>query len=558
MNRIITTFTLILLLCVAPFSLAQETNSTPGAAEGGNTDTWRHFENLVTTISKAERELDQARKTLVNSQHETEREDARAEVERLYLELNSLKVAWEVWATGGVDMELFASADVTEKFNWQSELESVFEPILAELRRLTDRPRKIERLRSEQFEYQQRLLAAERAHETLTEYRVMAPSPELVNAFTVLENRWLGRRDDMKNKLDLVNYELNELLTSSVDTKEEAIDQLKKLFSGRILNLFLAVFAAIFVYLLIWQLNRLYTRYLLSRGKRPSLTARIIRLALVVVGAALAFLAAMVVLYTRGDWLLLGLLIIILVGMALALQRYLPGYMAEAKLMLNIGAVREGERVIYNGLPWKVQSLNVYSRLVNPVLSGGIIRLPLSALTPLVSRHYEKREPWFPTREKDYVVLSDNTFGQVVLQTPENVLLREIGSVTNFSTASFLEQNPRNLSLDGFAVILRFGLDYQHQADVTSTIPETLENYLTNRLQQHPVGEHIQSVTFEFAEAGASSLDFIGIVSVDSAAAGSYLQLNRLLQKIAVDACNENGWIIPFNQMTVHLERDGE
>lgn len=555
MNRLVVLLSL-LCLCLGPAPVLAQQSAASDASTQAQHSTWRHFENLVSTIDEVRQALDQARKALFSAQTEGERQQAQAELERLTQELNSLQLAWEMWATGGADLDLFRSPVEREKFNWKDELESVFEPILVELRRLTERPRKIERLRSEQLHYQQRLVAAETALASVAQYRAQAPTPELVRAFSELEQRWRKRRDELQGRLELVNFELHELLSPSVQSEQKTIETLKQLFSGRLLNLLLAILAALFVYIVIWQGNRLYSRWLMQRGRRPSLASRAVHLVLMVIGSVVALLAGMAVLYARGDWILLGLLIIILVGMALALQRYLPGYLSEAKLLLNIGAVREGERVIYNGLSWRVQALRVYSTLTNPCLTGGVLRLPLSSLTALASRPFDQREPWFPTHEGDYVVLSDDTFGRVVLQTPETVQLRVAGAITSFSTSAFLDHSPRNLSLDGFMVILRFGVDYRHQAQVTESVRAKLEAYISQRLQQHPLGENVQSVTLDFAQAGASSLDFLGIVGFDSAAAGSYLQLNRLLQRIAVEACNEYGWVIPFAQMSVHLARE--
>ncbi len=556
MNRIVALFCLVLMtVFVSPVQAQENENNAENTTEKQN-NTWRHFENLVTTIDEIEHDLDQARKALVQTEIESERKQAQAEVNRLNQELSSLQLAWEMWATGGVDLELFRTADEKQKFDWKDELESVFEPILVELRRLTERPRKIERLRSDQGHFQQRLSAAEAALGNVISYRSTAPSPELVAAFSALEKRWSKRRDDLQNRLDLINFELDELLSPSTEAEHNSVEALKELFSGRLLNLFLAILAAVTVYGLLWQGNRFYSNRMMRRGTSPSFATRVIHLALLVIGSVLAVFAAMMVFYVRGDWILLGLMIIILVGMALALQRFLPGYMSEAKLLLNIGAVREGERIVYNGLPWKVQALRVYSMLVNPVLTGGTLRLPLSVLSSEVSRPFAQHEPWFPTRENDYVVLADDTFGRVIMQSPETVQLRVLGAITTYSTSGFLDMTPRNLSLDGFSVILRFGIDYQHQAEVTDAIRDTLESYLSTHLKQQRLGNYLQKLTFEFAEAGASSLDFIGIFAFDSAAAESYLQLNRLLQKLAVDACNANGWVIPFSQMTVHLAHD--
>ncbi len=64
--------------------------------------------------------------------------------------------------------------------------------------------------------------------------------------------------------------------------------------------------------------------------------------------------------------------------------------------------------------------------------------------------------------------------------------------------------------------------------------------------------EHVESILVEFQEAGASSLNYMIYVTMKGEAADSYYVLNRLLQKICVDTCNERSWVIPFNQLTVH------
>src|SRR3569832_2476178 len=90
------------------------------------------------------------RKQVQQTHDDAERERLRAEVNRVSDDIDSLEAAWEMWATGGGDMQMFTPKP-EEKFDWRAELQSVFEPIVVELRRLTERPRKIERLRSEQL-----------------------------------------------------------------------------------------------------------------------------------------------------------------------------------------------------------------------------------------------------------------------------------------------------------------------------------------------------------------------------------------------------------------------
>lgn len=547
---------LLIMACLSLISVSSASAQTEPSQTPIRPEAWQNFETLVHAIHNTQQDLDEARKRLAAASIDSERARYSADVERITQELMSLQMAWEMWATGGVDIQLFEPQAEKKKFDWREELESIFEPIVVELRRVTERPRKIERLRSEQAFYSQRLQTAEAALKSVEEYRSGAPSPQLKEAFSQLESQWRKRRDDVKGRLDLVNFELNELLAPESSAEIKAREALKELLSGRLVNLILALLAAGAVYGLLWQANRLYTHYLTRRGRRPKLITRATHLILVLAGSILALFAGMAVLYARGDWILLGLLLLVLVGVALTLQRSLPAYINEVKLMLNIGPVKEGERIIYNGLPWKVQAIRFTSTLVNPALRGGRLVLPVRMLGQYTSRRYDDNEPWFPTKENDYVLLDDSTFGQVVLQTPEIVQLRTEGAIRTLPIFSFLEHSPKNLSRDGFKLPVKFGVDYQHQSEVTTTVCERLSQFIKNALQQQAVGKHLEELSVEFDEAGASSLDLMVIATFAGDAAESYLVLKRLVQRYAVDACNANNWSIPFSQLTVHMAGD--
>jgi hypothetical protein len=256
------------------------------------------------------------------------------------------------------------------------------------------------------------------------------------------------------------------------------------------------------------------------------------------------------VFYIRGDLLLLTLTIIALVMLALGAWRFLPRYIQEARLLLNIAAAREGERVIYNGLPFRIVSLNLYSELRNPDLEGSI-RLPLSALTQLTSRP-RTDEAWFPCRAGDYLLLPDGSFGQVLQQTVELVRLKVIGSIVQFGTAEFLQLNVRNLSREGFGVIVVFGIDYQHQEISLSRVPERLMTGLKTAFQQADYGDDLKDLLVEFKEAGTNSLDYLIYATMEGSVASSYFTIARLIQQTCVDICNHEGWVIPFAQVTIH------
>jgi len=552
---------LFMLVSLAASAAGQESSSdsTSGKAQAPqvSAETWRSFENLFNAINQSEQDLASLRKKLNAAKDDAERERIRNDMNLLESNIDSLQLAWEMWATGGVDLQLF-SPKKEEKFDWRQEIQSVFEPIVVEMRRLTERPRKVERLRSQQAFFQQRLTAADAALKNIDDYKRSAPSVDLKGAFGNLESQWRKRHDEIKNQLGLVNLQLEELQSPNQPAEERASKALKELLTGRFLNLLLAALAASLIYGLMRIVSRFYTRLVVKRGRRRPFLARVAHLSFMLVSGVLALLAAMAVLYVRDDWILLGLLIIVLVGVALTLQRTLPAYIKEAKVLLNIGPAREGERVIYNGLPWKLQSLNMYSTLLNPALRGGKLLLPLSQLVAMISRPYDEDEPWFPSREGDFVVLNDQTYGRVMLQSPEVVQLRVAGAIRTYPVGAFLDSHPQNLSLHGFAIIMKFGVDYQYQAHVTTDIRQKFADYLDTHLKASDFGRYLKDFFVEFDEAAASSLNFFVWAAFSGEAAESYGRVRRLLQRLAVEACNANGWVIPFNQVTVHLAQEVE
>lgn len=544
----------LLLWCMALTAHAQQSNdetSTP-ATNATDVENWQHLETLVNTIDNTRKQLADVRAELRRSEDDHERTRLLNEAEQLSQDLESLQTAWEMMATGGADLQLFGVKTETA-FNWRDELQSVFEPILLELKRLTERPRKIERLRTDKAYYQQRLDVAEQALQSIKSYHKDVPIPELKKAFATLEERWQRRRDDLKNRRDLADFELQETLAPSKAQQRDPIEALKELLSGRILNLMLAVIVMAIVYASLRMLTRMYNRYIMRKAhRRRVFAARVGNLLFYLFTSLAVLFSGIAVLYVRGDWLLLGLLILILAGAAIIAQRTLPRFLIEAKLILNLGPVREGERIIFNDLPWKVNTLSFYTTLTNPLLQGGTLLIPIRELVNYYSRRYDESEPWFPTRVSDFVILADNTYGRIIVQTPEIIQLQVMGAIKTYHSGAFLEQNPRNLSTQGFTLMITFGLDYQHQAQITTAIREQLEADLIEGLRQANMSDHLDQLIVDFDQAGASSLDLAIIAKFKGEAAENHFKLKRLLQRLAVDACNNHGWIIPFTQITVH------
>jgi len=525
----------------------QPASAKPAAAQ--------QLDDLVNALTSARADLKELRRKAGVTRDESDKKHLEADIESLNRNIDELLASLEKIATGGATAAL-ASEQETAVFDWQSEIEDLFKPLVYELKRLTERPRRIEQLRTQQSLLEGRLAAADAALENISRLKVDPRKPALQKELETIEQRWHKRRDELNNKLTGTKLELEELLAPPEEENgASAWETTKQIFSGRGLNLILAIAAFLATYLLLRRVHLLYQHRASRRTRGPqNFSLRLVNLLFITLNVLLALVAAMVVLSVRGDWMLLGLVIIALLASALALRHSLPHYMREARTLLNIGTVREGERVVYQGLPWKVATLDVYSTLENPALRGGRLRLSLNEIATLHSRRYDAQEGWFPTREEDYVLLDDSTFGRVLQQTPEYVQLAVAGSIKTYSVSAFLGASPRNLSTDGFGMFVTLGLDYRYQPQITTTICDQVETFVRRGLEAHPVGEHLKNVIVEFNEAGASSLDIAIIGVFTGGAAADYFGVKRLLNKLAVDVCNAHNWVIPFNQISVHME----
>lgn len=473
------------------------------------------------------------------------------EIDDLTHRLDTLEQDFEAIATG-LDLDTF-SARPRASFDWKEEIQEVLGPIIEELKRATARPREIEKLRSEVTYYETRLPLIQHALNNIRALKLHAASPQLNQQLSALEQEWIEQNQQMTNQLAVAQYRLEEKLGEEKPLMESVQEIVRIFFKSRGRNLLLAILAFVAVMLLFRFLDRLLFKITPTQVfQKRSFYRRLANVLYHILKIVSATIAALAVLYISGDWVLLGIALIFLFGIAWTAKQGLPLFWEQIKLLLNLSTVRENERVVYNGLPWRVASLNLYTKLHNPALKGGLIRLPLRELVELHSRPFHKDEPWFPCQEDDWVVLADGTFGQVHIQTPEMVQLILLGgSPKTYPTLEFLQQHPKNLSTD-FRLEINFGIDYQHQAAITTEIPQKLQNMLRQELLQEGYQDYLRHLEVEFQKAGTSSLDLEIMADFSGEIARDYKELARLLQRIAVEACNTYGWVIPFTQITLH------
>ncbi len=537
---------------------AQETPPEPLPVEAESQRTDRSaldaLRTILATIRQFESDLEALEREYTAARTPDQQSRIGEEIQQISDRIESMAQDFETIATG-VDMAAFEEKP-SRDFDWKQELHMLINPVIQELKSMTERPRQVEKLRREMAAQEGRLAIIEKALENIETLDKKADEDALKAQLSALSKVWKSRKQHVLNQLTIARYRLEEQEKEKRSLFESSQHLMRAFFKSRGRNLAVSFFAFLLVFLLLRWVHRLIYRLSPVHGipDRPFY----IRLfdvtyhVLTFVGAAGAGLLA---LYVSGDWVLLTIAVIFLLGIAWTARQGLPRYWEQIKMLLNLGAVRENERIVYNGLPWRVKNLNVYTILENPVLQSGLVRLPIRNLMEMTSRPFHREEPWFPCREDDWVVLEDGTFGKVIVQTPEMVrLVKRGGAQKTYQIADFLGQSPLNLSVN-FRLKVTFGIDYEHQSVCVDEAPEKMGAMVKERLEEMGYGKEILNVRAEFESAAASSLDIVVLADFTGKAAPFYNRLTRAIQRICVEACNRYGWGIPFTQVTVHAAK---
>ncbi len=515
------------------------------------------LKTLIWSWKEIEMQINQKRQAAQFAATPEEKAALHSEIKALNLQLTELKDDFENLATG-VDLSGF-NQDQTVAFKWEDEALKLLQPLILELNRMTARPRQIEDLRGQIEHSENRLEALQRG---ITHLKGLLEKSDIENKVLLkhlndLLDAYTNMKTQIEDQLTVDHYQLNELLKQRESFWKVGGQVLKSFFKSRGRNLILALFMFVVVFFLMRLLHRLIYRYSpIHQQKERTLFIRLSDVVYHIVTVIGSMAASLAVLYLAGDWLLLSFMIIILIGVAFSAKAGLPRYWKQIQLMLNLGAVREGERIIYNGVPWKVTSLSLYSTLENPMFEPNTIMIPITELFDAHSRKHSPNEPWFPSQIGNWVITSDGVRGQVFSQTAEMVqLVLRGGSRKTYQTQDYLGLSPHNLS-SSFRIKEIFGLDYQHQAAIVDQIPAQLTAALIQGFTQKGYGDDLLELKTEIQDAGASSLNLVVIADFDGKTAAFYNRFRRIIQTLTIQACNANNWEIPFPQLTLHRPGD--
>jgi len=513
-------------------------------------------ETLTTLITYVElqirlrKEIKSLKNDLKFTQSETEKAETKAALEKTEKKLRGTSKNLEDIAAN-TDLELLR--DTKElPFNLQRELFALLEPALKEMKHATSDVRLKSQIREKILFYEQRLPILEEALRNISVLNRANKNPRIKAELIKMNKAWAKQRVFIESELQAKKLQLIKLEAQQESLSENTDNFFKDFFQRRGWTLIQAFFAIIGVLVLSRLIRLVFTRFLTGyAAEHRGVQFRIIDIAIRFATFLFTIIAPMIIFYIEEDWVLFSLGILILIGMAWTLRQAVPRYWGQLELFLNVGPVREGERLMLDGIPWRVKHINMYSILENPI-AGLSQRVDIDDLVDMRSRPVSDHEPWFPCKRGDWIVLKDGVRGKVIGISIEMVqLIQRGGAVYTYNMSDFLSLSPKNLS-KSFRVKETIGISYSHQKESTSSIIEKLEATIKKRAIDEGYEDIVQSIRVEFQQANDSSLDLVVIADFKGSAADIYNRLRRSIQRWCVDACTENNWEIPYPQLTLH------
>ncbi len=549
--------TLAFLLCIPNLSLAQDEQATPASQDSELPP--ESNENIQSILVLLSNQSEATWKELEELNRLPSTKRVQDKKEELLLRLDGINQNFENIATRLQADELNVGKDDDKE--WFDQIQAITKPVLDALSDVTAKPRRIEHLKKkiEKLSSQQQQVESARANIDLllaANAKDKDRSPEQIKAYQQHLQKLRKKYDPELVRLNLKEarraLEYETVNTEPLmDTATSAIQQFFK-SRGRNLLITIGVFLSLW-----WLLMRF--RVLFS-GKRkifnlPQWMNKVLMTIYSILVLLFCIISSMVTLYILNDWLLLSIVILFMIAVAWASRQLIPRMFQEVRLAMNLGTVKEHERLIWNGVPWLVENIGLQATLTNDSLQGGMVQLPVGDLVGLHSRPVVDDEPWFPTKPEDWVLLADDTYGQVETQTLEQVILLLKGETRKtYTTLEFLALTPRNISC-GFRYETRFGLDYSLQPQICDQIPEMFQKGLHQHLASHFESEEpdIKNIEIAFDHASGSSLILKFLIDIDGRLGGQYVETLNEIQNTLVKICNENNLKIPVSQLALNI-----
>ncbi len=494
------------------------------------------LENLAESIDKAENFIKQSKSDEVR--HLKEKVDLLRED---FLSLST-----------GVDWRFFKEEGQLKSVDLIKELQELITPLLETLKHISERPRRIEMLKRElrfvEGRYSLIEKGIDRLHLIKEKITSKKGTKEIFHVSEMFERK--------KKELDVDKEIIQSKLDFELKQKKSLFGEISSLFQDFLKSKGKNLFIAFLVFFFVWGFFFIPQRYFFASYFEQSEMGQKFNMNLFYswFSFSCATISAVMALYLLNDWLLVTVCTLLFFSFIWSMRQILPRFFQEIKLILNFGTVKEGEVVSFQGVLWRVKKLGLYTILENELLEGGLIKVSAKELLGMQGRRYPLNIPLFPAKKEDWVLFKD-VLTRVVHQTPELVCLKRFdGTQEVVKTGDFLSADVQNLSTGGFSLFVHFGLDYSLQEIFFSEVLPKVKKHFERIFHEKLMSKEIYHLEVDFVSASASSLDVVIILRCHQILASHYMILERRIKGEMVKLCNQENWVIPFGQLTVHLE----
>ncbi len=497
--------------------------------------------------------VDSLKKEVANREELISKESSSQKIHYLSMEIATLKDKLETAERDFIDYAADASIFEEDKsLHYQpksliEDFQEVVTPVVISLKRASERPRKIESLKVQMETLSQKIKQADKGLLSINDLVNSSTNNELRKELIEAKVRVEKFKEELAFKLSVIQDQLEEESINSKPFVESLGDSLQSFISSKGKNLLFAVLATLTTLFVLFGFERFFLKQYLYVSRFHFISKPIESL-FGILSVIASLFCGLLTLYILDDWFLFTLFLLLLLALAWALKHFLVRFIDAIKLMFGLGTVKAGQRINYEGCPWRVKRLGMNTLLENEFLEDGAIKVDITKLVGLSSRKIHKDDPLFPTKKGEWVILSDGVYGRVAVQSHEQVII-EINGVSPkfYSTSNFISLMPQNISR-GFMLEAVLSLDYKHQKEI-SLIVDVLKKELKD-LEL----EGLKNLSIYFARAGAHSLDINVIAVFDGSGACKYRELSGLLQQNIVATCTEQNYEIAFEQLSVSIK----
>jgi uncharacterized membrane protein len=494
---------------------------------------------------------------LVRESDEAMKQSIQADIDTLQAEIVQVEAEIDLVVLGLQARQFKKESAEPEPVDIKTEIAQVFEPIVLSLERATEPARRMEELRQLAEQTEGRIAIAQATLDSIAVFQ--NAETEYPEALKLRLNRynavWQSRLQEAQN----LGVALDEQLEVARRAQGNSFKQFTQDFGSFIFNRGASLLLALGMgigFILLCQAIRLAIANFFRRRRGGVLSAalRIFSMAISLIGVVGGFVIAMTIFNIRHDWLMLAMSLLLALAVTWTFIRSLPVLLEQVRVLLNLGAVREGERTLVNGLPYRIDRLSWYSQLSNPDLKGGTLVYPVRELLGMHSRPVTPGEAWFPTRIGDWIVRNGRHF-EVIDQTPEHVIIRRPGGSEDFIPVQEFLGTEFEVLTDGYRAKYEFGLDYKHLKDAVEKIPKKIEDAVKEKITSEFGDDSITNAEVRFIGLGESDLKFDVLADMAPGLGEHWRRMQVHLNKAVVEACVKNKWSIPYPQLVVHQNK---